>query len=74
VATLHELRKQSFEIRHEHFELAKARRNGLRPNRKRAETDVANKADSEIRFAKNAFSSPQKNAPEPPQSTAKPAT
>ena len=70
---LHELRQQKFEIQRERFELAKAREARLAAKSQESETGVANKADSEIRFAKNAFSSPQKNAPEPPNSDSKPA-
>ena len=57
---LHELRQQKFEIQRERFELAKAREARLAARSQKAETGVVNKADSAIRFAKNAFSSPQK--------------
>ena len=71
---LHELRQQKFEIQRERFELAKAREARLAAKSQKSETSVANKADSEIRFAKNAFSSPQKNTPEPPEPNIEPAT
>ena len=70
---LHELRQQKFEIQRERFELAKAREARLAAKSQKTEASVANKADSEIRFAKNAFSSPQKNTPEPPEPNIKPA-
>jgi hypothetical protein len=70
---LHELRKQKFDIQRERFELAKAREARLAAKSQTREKGVANKADSEIRFAKNAFSSPQKNTPEPPEPNIKPA-
>ena len=70
---LHELRQQKFEIQRERFELAKAREARLAAKSQKAETGVANKADSGIRFAKNAFSSPQKSTPEPPSADSKPA-
>ena len=71
---LHELRQQKFEIQRERFELAKAREARLAAKSQKTEASVANKADSEIRFAKNAFSSPQKTAPTEPKPTANAAT
>jgi hypothetical protein len=71
---LHELRPQKFEIQRERFELAKAREARLAAKSQKTKTSVANKADSEIRFAKNAFSSPQKSAPDAPQTTSTPQT
>ena len=65
---LHELRQQKFAIQRERFELAKAREARLAAKSQNNETGAANKADSEIRSAKNAVSSPPKNKPEPPQS------
>ena len=71
---LHELRQQKFEIQRERFELAKAREARLAAKSQKTEASVANKADSEICFAKNAFSSPQKTAPTEPKPTANAAT
>ena len=70
---LHELRQQKFEIQRERFELAKAREARLAAKSQNSETNAANKADSEIRSAKNAVSSPQNNAPDAPKSDSKPA-
>jgi len=46
----------------ERFELSKAREQRLAAKSQNRETNVANKADSEIRFAKNAVSSPSRSA------------
>ena len=70
---LHELRKQKFDIQRERFELAKASEARLAAKSQTREKGVANNTDNEIRFAKNAFSSPQKNTPEPPEPNIKPA-
>ena len=51
---------EKLEIQRQCFELAKAREVRHAAKSQRSETDVANKEDSEIRFAKNAVSSPQK--------------
>ena len=59
---LHELRKEKFELQRERFELSKAREQRLAAKSQNCEISVANKADSEIRFAKSAVSSPSHSA------------
>ena len=70
---LHELRKQKFEIQRERFELSQAREARLAAKSQIRENNVANKADSEIRFAKNAVSSPPKTPQNPSQSNSEPS-